>query len=115
MIETATFVCSICCEPSTDICVYCTKDCCRNHRCQRCLRCSDCCGCDIPLGAPELEPEAIPMDPVATAPVAQVPAEIPPAAVQSPTGEIPAATTPAAETEILGDLLAAKPERLPES
>ena len=53
--------CSICGEPSTDICVYCTKDACTNHRCDRCKRCSDCCECDVPLSAeepPVVEPEA---------------------------------------------------------
>ena len=57
MTETATFVCSICNEPSTDICVACTKDACRNHRCERCHRCSDCCDCEIPLT------EALPVEP----------------------------------------------------
>lgn len=47
MIETPTFSCSICGEPSTEICVYCTKDACSNHRCDRCHRCSDCCGCEV--------------------------------------------------------------------
>lgn len=47
MSETATFICSICGEPSTDICVYCTKDACPNHRCTKCYRCSDCCECDL--------------------------------------------------------------------
>jgi hypothetical protein len=51
--ETATFVCSICSESSTDICVYCTKDTCANHRCIRCRRCSDCCECEAPLTAAE--------------------------------------------------------------
>jgi hypothetical protein len=51
--ETATFVCSICGESSTDICVYCTKDTCANHRCIRCRRCSDCCECEAPLTAAE--------------------------------------------------------------
>lgn len=41
-----TFVCSICAEPSTDLCVYCTHDACPNHLCERCHRCSDCCTCD---------------------------------------------------------------------
>jgi hypothetical protein len=27
------FSCSICGEPSTEICVYCTKDACPNHLC----------------------------------------------------------------------------------
>jgi hypothetical protein len=53
VIEIATFVCSICGESSTDICVYCTKDTCSNHRCVRCRRCSDCCECELPLTAAE--------------------------------------------------------------
>ena len=63
MTETATFVCSICGESSTDICVYCTKDTCTNHRCVRCLRCSDCCECEVPLTAasPQVEPSAPPI------------------------------------------------------
>lgn len=55
MIETATFTCSICSEPSTAICVDCTKDACDNHRCERCHRCSDCCECDVPLTPPQQE------------------------------------------------------------
>ena len=54
MIETATFVCSICGEPSTEICVYCTKDTCVNHRCVRCKRCSDCCECGVALAEEDL-------------------------------------------------------------
>jgi hypothetical protein len=54
---TAILTCSICSEPSTDICVYCTKDACANHRCDRCKRCSDCCECDVPLSAKEVHPE----------------------------------------------------------
>jgi len=46
MSETVTFACSICGEPSTSICVYCTKDACPNHRCEKCERCSDCCQCE---------------------------------------------------------------------
>jgi hypothetical protein len=46
MSDTATFVCSICGEPSHDICVTCTKDTCENHRCPKCLQCSDCCTCE---------------------------------------------------------------------
>jgi hypothetical protein len=42
-----TFACSICGEPSTEICVYCTKDACDNHRCEKCQRCSDCCQCEL--------------------------------------------------------------------
>jgi hypothetical protein len=54
---TAILTCSICGEPSHDICVYCTKDACTNHRCDRCKRCSDCCECDVPLSAEEVHIE----------------------------------------------------------
>jgi hypothetical protein len=59
--EPAIFTCSICGEPSSDICAYCTKDACSNHRCTRCKRCSDCCECEVPLSAAEIpaEPEAV--------------------------------------------------------
>ena len=53
MTAAAVFSCSICGEPSTHICVYCTKDACHNHLCGRCHRCSDCCQCDLPLDEPE--------------------------------------------------------------
>jgi len=43
------FACSICAEPSSEICHACTKDACENHLCKRCSRCSDCCTCDVPL------------------------------------------------------------------
>jgi len=56
-VEPAIFTCSICGEPSSDICVYCTMDACRNHRCDRCKRCSDCCECEVPLSAEEAHPE----------------------------------------------------------
>ncbi len=45
------FHCSICDEPSTRICVRCTKDACDNHICEKCLRCSDCCECEVALNA----------------------------------------------------------------
>jgi hypothetical protein len=50
------FTCSICGEPSSNICAYCTKDACSNHRCERCKRCSDCCECEVPLSAEEAAP-----------------------------------------------------------
>jgi hypothetical protein len=50
-----TFTCSICGEPSTEICVWCTKDACGNHLCVRCRRCSDCCECAIPLEEAETD------------------------------------------------------------
>jgi len=43
------FVCSICEEESTRICVHCTKDTCSNHLCEKCGACSDCCDCEIRL------------------------------------------------------------------
>ncbi|HEY3823689.1 MAG TPA: hypothetical protein VGL82_03980 [Bryobacteraceae bacterium] len=43
------FVCSICEEQSTRICVRCTKDTCSNHLCEKCGACSDCCDCEIRL------------------------------------------------------------------
>jgi hypothetical protein len=67
--EPAIFTCSICGEPSTDICAYCTKDACANHRCTRCKRCSDCCECEVPLSA-----EEPPAEPVVEAPVVEAPA-----------------------------------------
>jgi hypothetical protein len=42
----STLTCSICSEPSEEICVYCTKDTCGNHLCTKCHRCSDCCDCE---------------------------------------------------------------------
>lgn len=50
-----TFSCSICSEPSQQICVYCTKDACGNHLCVKCRRCSDCCECTVPLDETTLE------------------------------------------------------------
>ena len=47
MAEILTFQCNICNEPSSEICVYCTKDTCANHLCDKCKRCSDCCQCDF--------------------------------------------------------------------
>ncbi len=51
------FQCSICDEPSTRICVRCTKDACDNHICGKCLKCSDCCECEVALDAtPRIAP-----------------------------------------------------------
>ncbi len=50
------FMCSICEEESTRICVRCTKDACNNHLCERCHRCSDCCECEVALAEPVHEP-----------------------------------------------------------
>jgi hypothetical protein len=53
IVNAAIFTCSICGEASINICSYCTKDACSNHRCERCKRCSDCCECEFPLSAEE--------------------------------------------------------------
>ncbi len=47
MSETTSFSCYICGEPSSRICLFCTKDACNNHLCEKCGRCSDCCVCDV--------------------------------------------------------------------
>ena len=65
IVNPAIFTCSICGESSTDICAYCTKDACANHRCQRCKRCSDCCECDVPLSTNEAAAEE-PMEPTSS-------------------------------------------------
>ena len=82
--ETAIFTCSICGEPSKEICVCCTKDACENHRCLRCKRCSDCCECEAPLSASEVndEPE-IPAEPAPALEAAIAPPE-PEAALEVP-------------------------------
>jgi hypothetical protein len=51
--ESRVFACSICGEPSTEICVWCTKDTCPNHLCRKCHRCSDCCECGVPEASDE--------------------------------------------------------------
>lgn len=77
MTEAAIYTCSICNEPSTDICVRCTKDACRNHRCFRCKRCSDCCECEEPLGAPEPEPLDASVKPATAETAAEAARELP--------------------------------------
>ena len=65
IVNAAVFTCSICGEASSNICSYCTKDACSNHRCERCKRCSDCCECEVPLSAEE--PVVVEEAPVAVA------------------------------------------------
>ena len=82
--NTAVFTCNICGEASLNICAYCTKDACANHRCARCKRCSDCCECEVPLSAEEPvmeEPAAIAIEPAAIAIEPVVIAEPPPSEV----------------------------------
>jgi hypothetical protein len=81
--ETATFTCSICGEPSTEICLSCTKDSCRNHRCERCKRCSDCCECEIPLSAAEPEAVKPPEEHVIEEVPAPAPEPVPEASVEA--------------------------------
>jgi hypothetical protein len=63
VVNTAVFTCSICGEASSNICAYCTKDACSNHRCVRCKRCSDCCECEFPLTADEAAAAAVVVQP----------------------------------------------------
>ncbi len=95
MTEVAAFVCSICGETSFEICVYCTKDACANHRCARCGRCSDCCECEVPLeaverreaAAPHLPPgEPEPLPPAQPEPLPQYEPEPPPHTEPEPLG-----------------------------
>jgi hypothetical protein len=75
MVNAAVFTCSICGEASNDICAYCTKDACPNHRCARCKRCSDCCECEVPLSAEEasaLEAPPVAAESEAPAPVSPI-------------------------------------------
>jgi hypothetical protein len=68
---TLTFTCTICGEPSTDICIFCTKDSCGNHLCDKCRRCSDCCECEVHLDehpeAANLPPQAAHREPASAA------------------------------------------------
>lgn len=64
IVNAAIFTCSICGEQSVNICSYCTKDACSNHRCERCKRCSDCCECEVPLSAEEPVPVEAVIEPV---------------------------------------------------
>jgi hypothetical protein len=84
IVNAAIFTCSICGEASSNICSYCTKDACSNHRCERCKRCSDCCECEFPLSAeeplavdtvtqPALQPEIESAQPEPSAPEAPAP------------------------------------------
>lgn len=43
------FTCTICGQPSTHICVLCTKDTCDDHLCGICKSCSDCCVHEVQL------------------------------------------------------------------
>ncbi len=90
IVNAAVFTCSICGEASSNICAYCTKDACSNHRCERCKRCSDCCECEVPLSAEEavvVEAEA------ATQPVPEPEATLPEPEVLEPPPPEPVAET----------------------
>ena len=71
------FMCSICGEESTRICVRCTKDTCSNHLCERCERCSDCCECEVFLEEPMREPARSVMQAAAIAARPPEPAHVP--------------------------------------
>jgi hypothetical protein len=87
IVNAAVFTCSICGEASSNICAYCTKDACSNHRCERCKRCSDCCECEVPLSAEE----AVPVE-AAAPPVPEPEAIVPePGVVETPPSPEPVA------------------------
>ena len=71
IVNAAIFTCSICGEASVNICSYCTKDACSNHRCDRCKRCSDCCECEFPLSAEDPAPEAMTHEAMTQEPTAE--------------------------------------------
>lgn len=95
IVETAVFTCSICGERSKDICVYCTKDTCANHRCERCKRCSDCCECDVPLSVAEAQQAELE---ASSAPVAEA-AETAPAVTPAAPETSPLAGEPTIEPQ----------------
>lgn len=66
--EASVFICSICGDPSREICVYCTNDACANHLCERCHRCSDCCACDMPVFSQQVNGHAVVEPPVSPVP-----------------------------------------------
>src|ERR1700722_8482600 len=97
--EAAIFICSICGEPAGEICVYCTKDTCRNHRCERCKRCSDCCECEVPLVEPAREPVVVAAEPELPVAGLEVAAPEPEVAVAGPeVGDHSIAPEPEQET-----------------
>jgi hypothetical protein len=101
-VEAAIFRCSICGEPSAEICVACTKDTCGNHLCERCKRCSDCCECDVPLSAEEAHAEPVEAaEPEAAEPEAAEPAAeaAEPAAEESVDAAPPSESLPVPETD----------------
>jgi hypothetical protein len=106
MVNAAVFTCSICGEASLNICSYCTKDACSNHRCERCKRCSDCCECEFPLSAEE--PAAVEGAPVAVAEETEAVLEpvLEPTELEVPDLEAlePEADSPRAESSMAGFL-----------
>ena len=111
IVNAAVFTCSICGEASSNICSYCTKDACSNHRCERCKRCSDCCECEVPLSAeepvlPELAVESIPeSEAILAEPVAP---EVSATELSTPEPEAPEPDAPQTESRIPVFLTAAE-------
>ncbi len=101
IVNAAIFTCSICGEASSNICAYCTKDACSNHRCERCKRCSDCCECEVPLSAAEPALQELAAESIAET-EAIVPEPIAPEAFA------PEAFAPQAESRFPGLLTAAE-------
>jgi hypothetical protein len=85
------FICTICGEESTRICVWCTKDTCANHLCEKCGRCSDCCECEVPLDETAHEAAHVTTAPAPAVPEPQrEPSSPTPDPDLFPEGELPA-------------------------
>ncbi len=113
IVNAAIFTCSICGEASVNICSYCTKDACSNHRCERCKRCSDCCECEYPLSADEpLRVEAVTEAVAETVPGLESALPLP-AEVADPT--VPAFLTPEESSVFAEETVAREPRFFGES
>jgi len=93
------FVCSICEEESTRICVRCTKDACDNHLCEKCLRCSDCCECEVTLA--DQAPSVVRPPALEPHPEPEVVAAPPPAESTLPAEPLPSEPAPEPGDQVL--------------
>ena len=112
IVNAAIFTCSICGEASVNICSYCTKDACSNHRCDRCKRCSDCCECEFPLSAEEPVPEVLTQE-ATTESVPEAPVEAPELEAPAHRGEpFTSSFLTAEESSVFAEETAAKEPRI---
>jgi transcription elongation factor Elf1 len=115
IVNAAIFTCSICGEASVNICSYCTKDACSNHRCERCKRCSDCCECEYPLSAEEPVPVEAVVEAVAETVPGLEPALPQPAEVADEDSTMPAFLTPEESSVFAEETVAREPRIFGES